>query len=141
MYSGHGRLSVCLSVCVCLCVCLSLATFPHYCTHPEVTLRNGRECPLVVHCWMDFQSVHGFRCYDTIMPNAKCHQVLVIALCLVSLMLLLIMVALCNRADHNIFMLFLLSSSSFFFFSSPTLSGRRLDVYHTLAHGVALVRI
>ena len=38
---------------------------------------------------------------------------------------------------------FLLLSSSFFFFSSPNLSGRRLrlDVYHTLAHGVALVRI
>jgi len=33
---------------------------------------------------------------------------------------------------------FLLSS---FFFSSPNLSGRRLDVYHTLAHGVTLVRI
>ena len=34
--------------------------------------------------------------------------------------------------------------SSFFFFllfPSPNLSGRRLDVYHTLAHGVALVRI
>jgi len=27
------------------------------------------------------------------------------------------------------------------FFSSPNLSGRRLDVYHTLAHGVALVQI
>ena len=53
-----------------------------------------------------------------------------------------VMVALCNRADHYIFILFLLSSSSsFFFFSSPNLSGRRLDVYHTLAHGVALVRI
>jgi len=50
------------------------------------------------------------------------------------------MVALCNRADHYIFILFL-SSSFFFFFSSPNLSGRRLDVYHTLAHGVALVRI
>jgi len=33
---------------------------------------------------------------------------------------------------------FLLSSS---FFSSPNLSGRRLDVYHTSTHGVALVRI
>jgi len=35
------------------------------------------------------------------------------------------------------------SSCNFFlsFFSSPNLSGRRLDVYHTLAHGVALVRI
>ena len=49
-----------------------------------------------------------------------------------------VMVALCNRADHYIFILFLLP---FFFFSSPNLSGRRLDVYHTLAHGVALVRI
>ena len=36
---------------------------------------------------------------------------------------------------------FFLSSSSSFFFSSPNLSGRRLDVYHTLTHGVALVRI
>jgi len=26
-------------------------------------------------------------------------------------------------------------------FSSPNLSGRRLDVYHTSTHGVALVRI
>ena len=31
--------------------------------------------------------------------------------------------------------------SSSFFFSSPKLSGRRLDVYHTLAPGVAIVRI
>jgi len=30
---------------------------------------------------------------------------------------------------------------SFFFFSSPNLSSRRLDVYHTSTHGVALVRI
>ena len=50
------------------------------------------------------------------------------------------MVALWNRETIYIFMLwFVLSSSSFF--SSPNLSGRRLDVYHTLAHGVALVRI
>ena len=35
------------------------------------------------------------------------------------------------------FLSFFLSS----FFSSPNVSGRRLDVYHTLAHGVALVRI
>ena len=45
------------------------------------------------------------------------------------------MVALCNRADHYIFALWFLSSSSFFFFfSSPNLSGRRLDVYHTSFH-------
>jgi len=56
---------------------------------------------------------------------------------------ILFMVALCNRADHNIFMLFLFLSFFFLlsFFSSPNLSGQRLDVYHTLAHGVALVRI
>ena len=68
------------------------------------------------------------------------------------------MVALCNRADHYIFMLFLLLSSlwspyvigqtiyifmlfllSSFFISSPNLSGRRLDVCHTSTHGVTLI--
>ena len=53
--------------------------------------------------------------------------------------LFLFMVALCNRADHYIFALWFLSS--FFFFSSPNLSGRRLDVYHTSTHGVVLVQI
>ena len=63
---------------------------------------------------------------------------------------LLIMVALWNRADHYLWspyvigqtiyifiLLRLLLSSSFF--SSPNLSSRRLDVYHTSAHGVVLV--
>ena len=50
-----------------------------------------------------------------------------------------IMVALCNRADHYIFACSFFPSSSFF--SSPNLSGRRLDVCHTSTHGVALVRI
>ena len=59
------------------------------------------------------------------LPSYICHS-----LCLV-------MVALCNRADHYIFILFPSSS----FFSSPNLSGRKLDVYHTMAHDVALVRI
>jgi len=36
---------------------------------------------------------------------------------------------------------FLLSSSVIYLFSSPNCSGRRLDVYHTSTHGVALVRI
>jgi len=36
---------------------------------------------------------------------------------------------------------YLLSSSFFLFFPSPNLSGRRLDVYHTSTHGVALARI
>ena len=71
MYIGHSRL------CVCLFVSLSLAAFPHYCTDPDVTWRNGTGCPLVVQYWVDLQSVHGFRCYDNITPNAKCQRVLV----------------------------------------------------------------
>ena len=46
-----------------------------------------------------------------------------------------IMVALCNWGRPLYFLpcgIFF-----FFFFSSPNLSGRRLDVYHTLSHGVA----
>ena len=42
----------------------------------------------------------------------------------------LIMAALWNMAGHYIFVLWFLLRSSFFF-SSPNLSGRRLDVYHT----------
>ena len=61
--------------------------------------------------------------------------------CVRSIIGSLVMVALSNRADHYIFALLFLSSVFFFFYSSPNLSGRRLDVYHTLTHGVALVRI
>ena len=32
--------------------------------------------PLVVHYSADLQSVHGFRCYDNIAPNAKYQRVL-----------------------------------------------------------------
>jgi len=49
------------------------------------------------------------------------------------------MVALWNRADQYIFILWFLSS--IFLFSSPNLSGRTLEVYHTSTHGVAVVRI
>jgi len=41
--------------------------------------------------------------------------------------MLLVMAALWNRADHDIFALWFLLSS---FFSSPNLSRRRLDVCH-----------
>jgi len=51
----------------------------------------------------------------------------------------LIMATLWNRAGHYIFSLCFLSYSVFFF--SRNLSGRRLDVYRTSTHGVALVRI
>ena len=66
---------------MCASVCLSVPrrvpTLLHLvCTHPDVTRKNGRGCPLVVHCWADLLSVHGFRCYDNIAPNAKCQRVL-----------------------------------------------------------------
>jgi len=81
MYIGHGRLCVCL---VCLSVCLSVPRRIFILLHgPGCKLRNGKGCPVVVHYWADLQSVHGFRCYDNIVPNAKCQPVLVLALCLV----------------------------------------------------------
>ena len=51
------------------------------------------------------------------------------------------MAALWNRADHYIFVLWFLSSIYLIFFPRLNLSRRRLDVYHTSTHGVALVRI
>jgi len=74
MYIGHGRLCVCLSV---PCHIPSILHGPGY------VLGNDRGCPLVVHYLAYLQSVHGFRCYDSIAPNAKCQRVLVLTLCLV----------------------------------------------------------
>ena len=53
-----------------------------------------------------------------------------------------LMAALRNRAGHYTFVLwFLLQSIFYLLLSSPILSRRRLDAYHTSTHGVALVRI
>ena len=52
----------------------------------------------------------------------------------------IIMAALCNRAGYYIFALWFLLSI-YLLFSSPNLSSRRVDVYHTSTHGVALVPI
>jgi len=62
------RPSVCVCICLCVtvCVCLSLTAFPHYCMDPDVTLESGSRCPLVVHCWVDLQLVHGYSCYGSI---------------------------------------------------------------------------
>jgi len=53
---------------------------------------------------------------------------------------LFVMAALWNRAGHYILVLWFLLSS-FFFFLLAYSHRRRLDVYHTSTHGVALVRI
>jgi len=61
MCIGHGRLCVCLSV---------RGRIPTLLHGPGCNLGNGNLIngevvrPLVVHCWADLQSVHGFRCYD-----------------------------------------------------------------------------
>jgi len=47
----------------------------------------------------------------------------------------IIMAALWNRTGHYNFVLWFLSSFFFIFFSTPNLSDRRLDVYHTCTHG------
>ena len=70
---------------MCLSVSLSLAVFPHCYTDPPNVRLSWRMvgCPLRVQYWADLQSVHGFRCYDSIAPNAKCQRVLILAPCLV----------------------------------------------------------
>jgi len=49
---------------VCVSVCLPVPRrIPTLLHGPGCNLGYGRGCPLVVHCWADLQSVHGFRCY------------------------------------------------------------------------------
>ena len=80
MYTGRGRLCVCMSIC--LFIPRRIPTLLH---GPGCNLVKWyRGCPLVVHYWVDLQSVHGIRCYDNIAPNAKCQRVLVLALGLVN---------------------------------------------------------
>jgi len=156
MYIGHG----------CLCVCLSVPRrIPTLLQGPGCNLGNGRRCPLVVHYWADLQSVHGFRCYDDkhvckplYTSNAySAEREMSASACT------RFMAGVITRWDdyHNArFVHFSLSrylwppcvadadiifsSCGFFFlllFSSPNLSSRRLDVYHTATRGVTLVRI
>ena len=113
-----------------------------FCGRKYVRLgRNPKHwgCPLVVRYWADLQSVHGLHCYGNITQTQNVSEyMLVLAVCLVLSLssLTYYVAALCNRAGHIYFHPVV---SSLFFFSSPSLTGRRLDVYHTSTHGVALV--
>jgi len=69
IYCDHARL------CVCLSVSGSAAACQHYCTDPDVTWGNGRGCPLVVHHWVDLQSVYGLRCDGNIRNEWQCPAV------------------------------------------------------------------
>jgi len=57
-----------LVMAVCLCVPRHIPTLHG----PYVSWGNGMGCPLVVHCWVDLQSVHGFLCHDN---SAVCMSV------------------------------------------------------------------
>ena len=51
-YNAHYSQAKCIVLtAVCVCVCLYLAAY-HYCTDTDVTLGNGRGCPLVVQYWI-----------------------------------------------------------------------------------------
>jgi len=79
LYCGH----------VCLCVYLSMSACSHYCTYPDVTWGSGRGCPVVVHFWVDLQSVHGLRCYGNLTRTRNVNEyMLVLALCLVCLLVI-----------------------------------------------------
>jgi len=73
-----------LVMCVCVSVSVSVPRHILSLLHgPGCKLGEWWGCPLVVHNWADFQSVHGFRCYDNIALNVKRQLVLVLALCLI----------------------------------------------------------
>ena len=83
MYCCHIT-RICVCVCVCLSVCLSMAKSPHHCMDPDVTWGSGRGCPLVVHYWLDLQSVHGLCCNGNVMRTRNVSEyMLVLDLCLV----------------------------------------------------------
>jgi len=48
---------------VCLSVPCRILTLLH---GLGCNLGNGRRYPVVVYCWADLQSVHGFHCYDNL---------------------------------------------------------------------------
>jgi len=73
VYIGHGRL--------CLTVPSHSATLLHGCRWNLGELQ-GVSSPLVVHYWVDLQMVHGFWCYDNIVPNVKFQRVTVFVLVL-----------------------------------------------------------
>ena len=158
---------MCLTVFVCA-ACWNVTEMSHLCA-VSLAFSNffwGYNLPLRSYVIVELCcSVRWFAVVFGLFMAALCNRGTIILLCCGLFMVALcnretiyifIMVALCNRADHYILWspyvigrpyifsscFFLLSSSSFFFFfSSPNLSGPKLDVYHTLAHGVALVRI
>jgi len=66
--------------------------------------------------------------------RSRCGHYIFVLWFLVLLVLLLVLLVL-------VLFLFLLLSFFLSFFTSPNLSRRTLDVYHTSTHGVALVRI
>jgi len=118
MYSGHGR----------LCVCLRAYTSPHShtTTRTRINLGHHTGCPPVVHHWADLQSMHGFRCYGnihvcnlSILTSQICIDAKAKHLRLLVVAQWLVMTALCNRAGHYIFALWFLSLFLSSFYGRP----------------------
>jgi len=64
----HEKCIVVTCVCVSVSVCLSVrGRMPTLLHGPACNLGSGRGCPLVVHYWVDLQSVHGLRRYGNTM--------------------------------------------------------------------------
>ena len=138
-------LSVCLSVCVSVCLSARISPEPHARSLPIFCAYCPR--PWLIPLGHIYDRLHrlspekGFSSpTENALPAAKEGWECIARAKYAIYNCLVIMAALWNRAGHYIFPLWFLS---FFFllFSSPNLSGRRLDVYHTSTHGVALVRI
>jgi len=94
-------------------------------------------CRPIISCSSKIQNGLPFWCRLTQVVIEK-RPLNDVAVVVVGSLLIIIMAALWNRADHYIFAVV---SFFFFLFSLPNLRGRRLDVYYTSTHGVALVQI
>jgi len=96
-------------------------------------LRGVAMATVFVFIW----DVHWRHLANTTEPSV-CDGHAALGLCQITL--ILIMNALRSRCGHYIFILWFLLSV-YLLFSSPNPSRRRLDVYHTSTHCVALARI
>jgi len=98
--------------------------------------KDAQQTPVfgLVYCVHGRSSQLLLNCGNVIPLITQSFKMFTFYIC-ICLFIMSVMAAVCSRCGQYIFVL-LLS----FFFSSPNLNRRRLDLYHTSTHGVALVR-
>ena len=69
----HNQARCIVTTAVCVSVCLSLTAFLHYCTHPDVTLGNGRDALLLCGIGRICNWCTGFVAMATYEPDVKSH--------------------------------------------------------------------